>query len=272
MEPPCTVASVPAVAKSDDVMTAAAASAPLPALNANNVSAVARAPGLMAIRYAGLRGEAVQAEAAAVAAAVVNVCNTRTAKLLGALTENLSAVQTARLNDLAAVDAKLVPASRGTSQAATLTKRLDALDAQRIDAQQKLAVQQKVAKSAERQRDALGQLANNEIATHDSLATALRAQRDKDAAALAAAKAQYQDNKYPGLDALVRRVSKDEAAISERNAQLAKSEPQTLSPEYRAAQAAADQARAAADGQIAQIGQGRMAQAEILERLKRRAR
>jgi hypothetical protein len=254
-EPPCTPASVPAFARSGDVINQAAIDSPAlaPALNASNVSSVARAPGLMAIRYAGLQGEAVKAEAAAIAGAVVKLCNSRTTVLLTSLTKNLSTVQDARLNDIAAVDANLVPASRGTSQAATLTKRLDALDAQRIDAQQKLAVQQKVAKSAEQQRDALRQLADNEISAHDSLATALRAQRDKDAAALAAAKAQYQDNKYPGLDALVRRVSKDESAIAERSAQLMKSEPQTLSPEFRAAQAAADQARAAADGQIAQI-------------------
>jgi hypothetical protein len=247
--PPCTAASVPALAKSGAVVNKVGGA---PALDANAISTVLRAPGVMAVRYAG-NGPLVKSHATSLAGAVAELCNARTAAMLATLKNNLAVVQEQRQADLARVNAQLVPASRETTQAATLTKRYDALEAQRVDAEQKLAVQHKLARSASSQRSALRPLAARQIATKDSLSAALRAQFEKDSAALAAANAQYQDGKYPGLDALVRRVAKDRAAIVERDAQVAKSEPQTLSAEYRAAQAADDQAHAAGEGLAAQI-------------------
>jgi|GEM_PF-6077091 len=252
-DPPCTAASLPAFAKNGDVLKQVLVNTGA-RLDAGAISTQLRAPNVMAIRYAApAAANAGTSTATSVASAVVAVCNASTNAAVTALGNGLGAVQAQRQGELQVVDAKLLPANRQTSKAAVLSKRLDALNAQRIDAQQKLDAQRKLAEAAEKQQKALLPLAAREIQANDSLAVALRAQRDKDAAALAAARAQYQDKAYPGLEALERRVKKDEAASIERNKALVKWEPQTLSPAYRAAQAAADQARAAADAQTAQI-------------------
>jgi hypothetical protein len=265
---PCTAAALPSLAKSqkllDDVNAAQALNG-APALVAERVGTAVAGADVMQPTYVGATAAGAIQQAQQLAIGLSNYCSAETVSRYTAYNRYLLEQRAARQNEIARLDAILIPANDKSVTRDQLKKQQDDLSAKITALQAQASAQAADVKTKQAQLKALLPAAKAFIEQSDALFTTNQAQLTKDRAALTEMRGLYKAA-YPALKALEAKVGSEQKDFDAYRATLDAKSP-LIDPAYRAAQARADEAQAALDGTNSQLAGTKEALADVTTRL-----
>jgi hypothetical protein len=245
---PCTATSLPALLKSTDWFAQPASTAANPDLMAASIvpqrmGAALAGADLVQITYVDGSDPGARARAQWLAQSLSQYCEAATVSSYRRYNLYLVTQKANRDREIVGIDRSLIPATDAATLRDQLKKRQDDLKTQITALQSQATAQEAVANTKSAALAALLPAAKEFNEQSDALFKTMQAQLEKDQAALSTMKAHYKPA-YPALQAFDAKVTSEEEQLNAYRTTL-DAKPPELDPAYRAAQATADDAKAA---------------------------
>ena len=257
---PCTPAALPSLVKSTDVF------GKVPGVTPSSIKPELSGADVMQIGYVAPTGTSAIAQSQALAAQLSAVCKEQTRKSYESYNWFLAKQKAQRQKQIAALDARLIPASDKTATRDQLLKQQSDLKVKIAALQSQVTVQTADVKAKRDQQAGLLPSAQQAIAESDPLYKGTEMQLKEARTTLTTMQAHFKPS-YPPIATLNEKIASLQTQLTDYKKELDSTKPPELDPDYRAARAIADQAQAALEATQSELTGAKSALEDVGARL-----